>query len=129
MIERLTKIWDTLRRVLIELDPTLAATAQQPALLELDENRTQFSWQGRPLVFDRRSRTISRAGRMLARYDAVRYISITEHKDGGEIVSWSVAIDLGFWRSLSIGDSDEGVDASIAAAHLAKATGKKVRVL
>ena len=80
-------------------------------------------------MFDGRAKTISRGGRVLALYDAVQCISIIVHEEGGEAVSWSVRIDLGIVRKISIGDSDDSSNASIAAAHIASATGKKVRVL
>jgi hypothetical protein len=128
MIERLARIWDAAWRFLVELDPTLAPP-QPPTLRKLDENRTQFHWQGRPLLFDSCAKTISRSGRVLAHYDAVRSIRISEDEADGETISCSVAIDLGPLRSIAVGTCDDSVDASIAAAHIAGVIGKQVRVV
>jgi hypothetical protein len=128
MIERLARIWDAVCRFLVELDPTLAPP-QPPTLRRLDENRTQFHWQGPPLLFDSHAKTISRSGRVLAQYDAVRSISISKEEEDGETVSCSVAIDLGPLRRIVVGTCDDSVDASIAAAHIAGVIGKQVRVV
>jgi len=127
-MSRIQSTLEWLRRIWAEMDPRLYAPSQS-TLRSLDTDRTEFSWQGRPFLFDRSSRTISRAGRIVATYDAVRSIGISEHRDEGQAMSWSVFLEIGFLRNVTVGSTEDQTDASIAAAHLATVTGKKVRVL
>jgi hypothetical protein len=106
------------------MDPRLYVPSQ-PTLQSLDNDRTEFSWQGRPFLFERNSKTISRAGRAVATYDAVRSIGISEHRDEGQTKSWSVFMEIGFLRNVAVGSTEDQTDASIAAAHLATVMEKK----
>jgi hypothetical protein len=120
-LERLRQIWS-------EMDPGLYGPSP-PTLRSLGNDRTEFSWQGHPFIFDRSSRTICRAGKVVAKYEVVRSIGISEHRDEGRTVCWSVFLEIGLFRNVAVGKTGDQTDASIAAAHLATVTGKRVRVL
>jgi hypothetical protein len=114
----------SLRRLWAEMDPSLYAPPQ-PELRRLNDDLAELTWQGRPFVFDRRSRTVSRAGRVLVHYDAVRSIGISANSEDDR---WSVILDIGIFRTIVVGTALEQADASVAAAHIATVMNKKVRV-
>jgi hypothetical protein len=126
----LQELWGELRRMWAETDPDLyVRESAGPTLCRLDDDRTEFCWKGAPFLLDSRSRAITRDGRVLARYDAIRWVRISERKDEDGTMSWSVMLEIGLLRNVVIGRTCDGADASIAAAHFATVTGKKVRVL
>lgn len=102
------------------------APPQPPVLRRLSDDQAELCWQGRPFLFDRRSRTISRAGRAIVRFDAVRWIRISANGDNDE---WRVILDIGIFRNIVVGTALDPTDASVAAAHIATVMNKKVRVL
>lgn len=122
------KALETFRRILGEIDPTLNTAS--PTLRSLSSDRAELSWQGKPFVFDRRANTILRAGRVVAGYDAVRSIEIVERKDKDSRrgSTWSVILEIGFPRNVVVGITRDQTDASVAAAHVATVTGKRVEV-
>jgi len=119
---------ESLRRLWAELDPS-QFVPPQPTLNRLNDNQVELAWLGHPWLFDRRSKTISRRGRAPVHYDTVRCIGISEQRDDGRPVSWSVFLEIGFLRNVVLGTTREQVDASIAAAHVARVMEKRVRVL
>jgi|SRR5688572_17166963 hypothetical protein len=118
------KARESLRRLWAEMDPALFVPPQ-PELRRLNDDQAELCWQGRPFLFDRRSRTVSRAGRVIARYDAVQSIGISMHSENN---TWSVILDVGSFRNVVVGTSREQTDASIAAAQIARTMDKKVRL-
>ena len=122
------KVLTWLRQVWAEMDPSLYAPSL-PTLRALDENRTEFVWQGPPFIFDRSMKTVSRSGEVVATFDVLRCIGISEHQGDESPRSWSVFLDIGVFRNIRIGNTKDQTDASMAAAHIATATGKRVRVL
>ena len=115
---------ESLRRLWAEMDPSLYVPPQ-PELRRLNDDQAELCWQGRPFLFDRRAKTVSRAGKVLARYDAVRSIGISTHRESD---TWSVILDVGSLRNIVVGTAREQADASIAAAHIARVMDKQVRV-
>lgn len=119
MIEVLRRIWEELNA---GLDDSKEAT-----LHRLDEHRMSFTWQGQSLLLDSRAGLVLRRGVSLVKYDDVQAIGIIEHM--GDDALWSVVLRIENSANISIGKTRDQVDASIAAAHLSKATGKRVCVL
>jgi acyl-coenzyme A thioesterase PaaI-like protein len=119
---------ESIRRLWGEMDPRLFASSQ-PTLRSMDDGRAELSWQGQPFLFDTNGRTILRAGRAIATYDAVRSIGISERRDENHGTSWRVTLETGFLRGVLVGSTSDQADASIAAAHLATVLGKQVQVL
>jgi hypothetical protein len=115
---------ESLRRLWAEMDPSLQVPPQ-PELRRLSEHVTELAWQGRPFLFDRRSKTISRAGRVVAHFDAIQSIAISTNTESD---TWNVILDIGSLRNIVVGRTREQAEASIAAAHLATVMDKKVRV-
>jgi len=119
-------MFEKLRRLWRELDPSLYEGSKEPVMRRLDEHRAEFYWLGTTLVFDARTRTVQPRGKAPVKYDSIRDVAIFEY---GEDPNWNVVLRMDGWAKIQVGHTREQVDASIAAAHLAKATGKKVCVL
>lgn len=118
--------FETLRRIWQELDPSLYEGPEESVLRRLDEHRTEFYWLGTTLIFDARTRTVQPRGNAPVKYDSIRDVAIFEDREAS---TWTVVLRLeGWWAKVLIGTTREQVDASIAAAHLAKATGKRAHV-
>jgi hypothetical protein len=117
-----------LRELWAEMDPSLYGPSP-PTLRPLDETRTEFVWKGPPLLFDRVKKTVSRSGTVLATFDALKWIGISEHRSYESPRSWSVFLQIGVVRNIRIGNTEDQTDASLAAAHIATITGKQVRVI
>lgn len=77
-------------------------------------------------VVDRNVGTVARAGREVARIDAIRSIDIARIKDDDGPERWTVSLYLLWFSRVRIGSTTDDVDASIVAAHLSTITGKKV---
>ena len=126
-MSRIQRTLEWLRRLWAEMDPSLYAWPP-PTLRSLDEHRTELLWQGSPLLVDRRAQTFSRAGKVVATFDQVQCIGICENKEDTQPTSWSVFLQIGTFRTIRIGNTEDQADASIAAAYIATATGKRVRL-
>jgi hypothetical protein len=114
----------SLRRLWAEMDPSLYVPPQ-PELRRLNDDQAELRWLGRPFLFDRRTKTISRAGKPLVHFDAVQSIGLSMHTESD---TWYVILDVGTFRNIVVGKTRDPADASIAAAHIATAVDKRVRV-
>ena len=121
-------IWAALRKLWLEMDPSLYVESQ-PTFVPLDESRMEFSFKGERLVFDRQAQTVSRQGRVLARYDAIQCVGIYVKRGSETGMDWKVGLEIGFMRNIGIGSFETGVDASIVAAKISAIIGKKVQTL
>ena len=88
-----------------------------------------LSANGRLIVADLRTRTISSCDKPIAHFDAIETIDI-KHVTAGKRREWWV-VNLGVCgrRTIRIGKTADDVQASIAAAALSTITGRRVRVL
>jgi hypothetical protein len=78
------------------------------------------------MTFTRNYRTISRSGRVIARFDEIRKVGIKVYKDEGVPFSWAVRLRVSWWRTMHLGRTRDDVTASICAAHVSTIMGKPV---
>jgi hypothetical protein len=73
------------------LDP--AAGVVEPEVSPLDEWRTQFTWRGAPLTFDRRTKLVLRGGRTLAGFADIKSVDILHIRgDDDRREHWKVSL-------------------------------------
>ena len=103
----------------------------EPVVNVVDEWRTDFTWRGPPVTFDRRRNVVLRGGRVIAKYAEIQSIDvryIRRNDDTPEF--WRVSLATrAFFPELEIGTTRNDVEASIAASRLATVMGVKVRSL
>lgn len=112
-----------------DLQPT------EPTVIQIDAWRSEFHWQGNPLLFDHRQQTIMRGGRVFAKYSDVQAVDIrlirvnSGDRHGYMSLSdrWDVCFKLGMFSHPVIGMTHDEVEASIAAARVAGIFGATVR--
>ena len=81
-------------------------------------------WSGRgPMTFDRNYRTISRSGRVIARFDAIRQVEIKEYSGDSGPFAWAVRLRVAWWRSIHVGRTTDDMTASICAATCSSTRG------
>lgn len=97
-------------------------------LVEHGERFLVLRSEGRKVVADKRYKVVRVDSRLATSFEAIQSIDIEQHVTDGSSV-WSVSLYLSWWKRIHIGQSYDAVDASIAAAHLSRITGKEVRSL
>ncbi|MFC4310085.1 hypothetical protein ACFPN2_13425 [Steroidobacter flavus] len=123
----LENLLEILRRIWQEMIVGLDEAEKEPVLRRLDEHRMEFSWQGRTLLLNAWTKIVQRGKKGLVKFDDIQAIGIVEN--GGDEATYKVILQIKRSANIHIGTTTEQVDASIAAAHLAKATGKSVCIL
>ena len=101
----------------------------EPCVSVLDEWRTEFSWRGPPMTFDRRRKSVLRGGCVLARYAEIKSVDVRHMRDDESPEYWKVSLSTGLFSGVEIGTTRNDVEASIAAARVATIAGVKVRAL
>lgn len=99
-------------------------------VIEHTENQLVI-WSDRgPMTFNGNYKTISRSGRVIARFEPIRQVELRPFKDDyGHARAWAVRLRINWWRSLHVGRTHDDATASICAAHIGTITGKPVVVL
>lgn len=84
-------------------------------------------WSDRgPMTFDRNYGTISRSGRVIARFDAISQVEIKEYRGDSGPFAWAVRLRVAWWRSIHVGRTTDDMTASICAAHVSTIMDKPV---
>jgi len=95
--------------------PRLLQIAQDdPLQLTIDSSRGRF-------VVDHRHRTLSRNGRVLARFVDIRSVNVRPERTDGISGHWAIWAQVGPMSRVKIGDTDDDVHASTVAARLSAA--------
>lgn len=123
MIER---IFAALQRIWQELSLD-SDDSKQPTLRKIDEHRMEFCWHGQTLLLDAWTKLVHRRGKGLVKFDDIQAIGIVKELGGDP--TWKVILQVARSSNIFIGRTPDEVDASVAAAHLATATGKRVCLL
>lgn len=91
-----------------------------------DELTIRGSFQA--LTLNRKTKSVSNVRGVLCRFDQVRHISVADvyAHEGRTNGRYAVSLSLGGLSSIALGESNDQVDASIAAAKLSTWTGKPV---
>lgn len=92
----------------------LRIVEDDPLRLSIDSRRGRF-------VADHRHRTLSRNGRVLARFIDIQAIDVVTEKTDGISGHWAIWARIGPMVSVKIGDTDDDVHASVVAARLSAA--------
>ncbi|UUZ47807.1 hypothetical protein LP420_32605 [Massilia sp. B-10] len=96
---------------------------------EKNEGRLVLNADGWPFSFERASQRISRAGQHVAAFAAVDSVDLAHFKNGKRFEWWVLSLQLRGGKTLTIGRSTDGAEASLAGASVATITGKQVRAL
>ncbi len=91
-------------------------------------NRLVLDVNTRLIVLDKILQIVSSSGQLLTKFDAIQSIDIDHFTNGSRGEWWVISLQL-VDRKLRIGQTVDGVQSSIVAAHLSTITGKKVRSL
>lgn len=92
----------------------LRIAQDDPLRLAIDSRRGTF-------VADHRRRTLSRNGRVLARFVDIRSVDVVTETTDGVSGHWAIWAQVGPLMRVKIGDTDDDVHASMVAARLAAA--------
>ena len=103
----------------------------EPVVNVVDAWRTDFTWRGTPVTFDRRRDVILRDGRVLARLADIQSVDVRYVRRNDDTPEfWRVSLTTrASFSELEIGTTRNDVEASIAASRLATVMGVKVRSL
>lgn len=96
----------------------------------LSESEDELTIRGsfQALTLNRKTKCVSNIKGVLCRFDQVRNISLADvyAQEGRTSGRYSVSLSLGGFSSITLGESNDQVGASIAAAKLSTCTGKPV---
>jgi 5-carboxymethyl-2-hydroxymuconate isomerase len=93
---------------------------------EENSDRLVIDDNTRKLIVDRRKRTVSAFGHMLARFDAVDSIQVAHFINGRRYEWWILSLQLRDGRKVQMGKSTDGPGVAIVAAHLSTVIDKRV---
>ena len=92
----------------------LRIAEDDPLRLAIDSRRGTF-------VADHRRRTLSRNGRVLARFMDIQSIDVVTERTDGVSGHWAIWARVGPLMRVKIGDTDDDVHAAVVAARLSAA--------
>lgn len=82
---------------------------------------------GQSLVIDGRQHTVSLNGRVVARFDEVKFVHIRQSSANADHPpEWFVVMHVGLFRNIHVGRTRDDAQASIVAARIATVMGKRV---
>ncbi|GGC77335.1 hypothetical protein [Undibacterium terreum] len=116
-----------LKRLLAFMPGGILATYSQIVIDDEDKNRLVLIADGWPTIFDKPTQLVFYSGRPAATFSSIESIDVAHFINGKRVEWWTLSLSLRGGRKLAVGRSIDGVEASIAAAHAATITGKKVR--
>jgi hypothetical protein len=108
---------------------TMLFYARPLIILAEEPERIVVRGSGGVFVFDRRRAQCSRNEQVLIPFDQIQCIDVLRGRDDNLPDVWSVALRRNWWSKIVIGTTADATDASIVAAHISTATGRKVRSL
>ena len=79
--------------------------------------------------FNKASKLVSRSGTLVASFGQILSVDIEHYINGKRFEWWILNLTLQGGKKLFIGRSTDGVEVSIAAAHVAEAVNKRVRAV
>jgi hypothetical protein len=118
-----------LKRVLSFLPGGCLVALSGVAIENEDKNSLVLNADGWLIEFDKPSQTVKRSKKLVASFRSVNTVDIEHFVNGRGFEWWVLSLALHGRRRLFIGRSTDGVDISIAAAHVATMISKNVNVI
>ena len=91
-----------------------------------DDVRLVLRSLGREVVANKRFGTVKSEERVLARFDAIRWIEVARERNDDAPETWKVSLYISWLSRVQIGRTNDALEASVAGARLSTITGKKV---
>ncbi|NRR33476.1 hypothetical protein HSX11_25200 [Oxalobacteraceae bacterium] len=115
-----------LKRFLALMPGSLLVALSQIEIEDENENGLVLSADGWPITFDKRSQVVSCYGQPAVTFSSIESVVLAHFTNGKRFEWWVLSLMLRGGKTLAIGRSTDGAQASIVAAHVATITAKRV---